>query len=187
MLAWVHQALASEREFVMALFGEHNEAATEGGTPKTPSAISAAADGLLSVSYSNGNDSHNQQQEQQQEVADGLGAAALLARIFDSISRPLKIRVEQVLLMNPPLLLCYQLSQLVAFYYTLIAKVLGEAAGFTQTVGSCRDMATRTFLEQLKSAGDRLLRTPPAPPQDLRPPPQVWAGDGRGCYMSASS
>jgi hypothetical protein len=31
----------------------------------------------------------------------------------------------------------------------------------------------RTFLEQLKAAGDRLLRTPPAPPADLSPPAQV--------------
>ena len=177
MLAWVHQALASEREFVMALFGEHTDAAAD-GTPRS-SAIAAAADGLLTDTYSNGNnDSHSNNnnthhQQQQQELAEGLGASALLARIFESISRPLKVRVEQVLLMNPPLLLCYQLSQLVAFYYHLIAKVLGEGAGFTQTVGSCRDMATRTFLEQLKSAGDRLLRTPPAPPPDLRPPTQV--------------
>ncbi|KAF8056126.1 COG6 [Scenedesmus sp. PABB004] len=139
MLAWVHQALCGEREFVVALFG--------GGDGDEPG---AAAGG-----------------------GDALGPAALLDKIFESLCRPLKVRIEQVLMMSPPLLLCYQLGQLAAFYASLIAEALGPRAALTATVAGCRDLANRTFMEQLKASGDRLLRAPPQPPADLSPPQQV--------------
>jgi hypothetical protein len=34
-------------------------------------------------------------------------------------------------------------------------------------------MLCRTFMEQLKASGDRLLKAPPAPPANLTPPAQV--------------
>eukprot|EP00878_Enallax_costatus_P013888 GHUV01014523.1.p1 GENE.GHUV01014523.1~~GHUV01014523.1.p1 ORF type:complete len:522 (+),score=161.40 GHUV01014523.1:61-1626(+) len=148
MLAWVHQALCGEREFVVALFGDSsssrdaatNEAGTRRGT----------SDDQVTMS-----------------------STVLLDRIFESICRPLKVRIEQVLMMNPPLLLCYQLGQLTDFYCSLVVDILGPDAALSQTVGSCRDTANRTFMEQLKAAGDRLLRTPPQPPADLTAPLQV--------------
>lgn len=100
-------------------------------------------------------------------------SATLLDRIFESICRPLKVRVEQVLMMSPPLLLCYQLSHLLAFYHQLVAAILGAPAQLSATLRGCRDMAQRSFLEQLKAQGDRLLRNPPPPAADLSPPQQV--------------
>lgn len=104
---------------------------------------------------------------------DIIATSALLDKIFESICRPVRVRVEQVLMMSPPLLLCYQLGQLADFYNGLVNKLLGPAAALSVTLSSCRDMAQRTFFEQLRGAGDRLLRSPPQPPADLSPPPQV--------------
>jgi hypothetical protein len=53
------------------------------------------------------------------------------------------VRIEQVLMMTPPLLLCYQLGQLASFYHGLLLGILGPGAALSQTVASCRDVANR--------------------------------------------
>jgi hypothetical protein len=83
-----------------------------------------------------------------------------------------QVRVEQVLLGSPPLLLCFSLSQLLAFYTSLVDRLMGSSS-LTHTLASCRQLAARVFHEQLKGFGDRLLRYPPPPPKDLSPPQQV--------------
>lgn len=55
----------------------------------------------------------------------------------------LQVRVEQVLMMLPPLLLCYQLGQLTSFYHGLLVDILGPGAALSQAVASCRDVANR--------------------------------------------
>ncbi|GBF95228.1 hypothetical protein Rsub_07943 [Raphidocelis subcapitata] len=160
MMAWAHQALAGEREFVAALFGEGDPDGERG----------------------QGQQQQGQQQQGQQPdggagagvgPADALSSAALLDRIFEGICRPLRVRVEQVLVMSPPLLLCYQLAQLGAFYHQLVSRILGPGAALSVTLAGCRDMARRAFFDRLRAAGDRPLRAPPPPAADLAPPPQV--------------
>eukprot|EP00798_Chlamydomonas_sp_ICE-L_P018575 gene18575-25084_t len=143
MMAWVHQSLAGEREFVVALFGDDDRSTSNGG---------ASDDDLTN---------------------DGMSASGLLDRVFESICRPLRVRIEQVLMTAPPLLLCFQLSQLHAFYYGLVTRIIGPHAQLAQVLRGCRDMANRVFFEQLKARGDKLLRSPPPPPKDLTPPQQV--------------
>ncbi|KAI8473219.1 MAG: component of oligomeric golgi complex 6 [Monoraphidium minutum] len=172
MMAWAHQALAGEREFVMALFGEGGDDG-DGG------------DGRGRASSGGGGDQQQLQQQWSDPAAaggggggggdGGLSSAALLDRIFEGVCRPLRVRVEQVLMMSPPLLLCFQLSQLGGFYAALVAKILGPGAALSATLAGCRDMARRAFLDQLRASGDRLLRAPPVPGPDLQPPPAAGA------------
>jgi hypothetical protein len=183
MLAWVHQVLAGEREFVLALFGmgeaaggdagEEEGGAADGRVLRSSSGGGAAAAGPLSPTKARNGAAAGSSSRPGEAEVEGLSHQALLGRIFESVCKPLKVRVEQVLLMSPPLLLCYQLSQLVGFYHALVERVLGPEAALTLTIAGCRDMATRTFMEQLRASGDRLLKNPPAPPADLSPPPQV--------------
>lgn len=63
---------------------------------------------------------------------DVLNTSALLDRIFESICRPLKVRIEQVLMTSPPVLLCFQLAQLHSFYLGLITRSIGSSAQLTQ-------------------------------------------------------
>lgn len=95
MLAWVHTSLASEREILVALFGEDP-------APKPEAEIDA------------GDDS-----------GDVLTLVQLLDSIFESICRPLKVRIEQVLMSTPPPLLCFRLSQLLTFYLKTVDGMLG--------------------------------------------------------------
>lgn len=107
-------------------------------------------------------------------MASASGAeTAVLDRIFESICRPLRVRVEQVLLASPALLLCFELSQLLAFYGTLVERTLGKGSQLAAVVHGCHDMAQRSFLDGTRAAGERLLRQPPPPPADLSPPSQL--------------
>ncbi|KIZ02121.1 Conserved oligomeric Golgi complex subunit 6 [Monoraphidium neglectum] len=179
MMAWAHQALAGEREFVMALFGEGGDDGSGG--------FGASSGGGGGFAGPEGQQQQQQQQQQRGSDPSGGGggggggggdapsSVALLDRIFEGVCRPLRVRVEQVIMMSPPLLLCFQLSQLGAFYHDLVSRILGPSAALSTTLAGCRDMARRAFFEQLRAAGDRLLRAPPAPAADLLPPPQVAA------------
>lgn len=81
---------------------------------------------------------------------------------------------------QPPLLLCFQISQLLAFYAHTVAGLMTGGAQpqqpsqLAETLAACCKLARRVFAEELKKRGDRMLRYPPAAPADLSPPPQVW-------------
>ncbi|KAF5839327.1 component of oligomeric golgi complex 6 [Dunaliella salina] len=51
---------------------------------------------------------HYQLSQEEVRGSEGLNTASLLDRIFESICRPLRVRVEQVLMTSPPLLLWVQ-------------------------------------------------------------------------------
>lgn len=104
---------------------------------------------------------------------DMPSTAVLLDRVFESICRPLKVRIEQVLMSSPSLLLCFRLSHLLAFYSATMGNILGEEGQLVETLKGCKEMASRIFFDQLKAKGDQLQRYPPPPPRDLSPPPQV--------------
>ncbi len=84
-----------------------------------------------------------------------------------------------MLMAQPPLLLCFQISQLLAFYAHTVAGIMTgpqkqqQQSQLAETLAACCKLARRVFAEQLKARGDRLLRYPPAAPTDLSPPPQV--------------
>ena len=86
-----------------------------------------------------------------------------------------QVRIEGMLMAGPPLLLCFQIAQLLAFYARTVGRLAGagNASRLADTLAGCAALARRVFAEQLKARGDRLLRYPPAPPGDLSPPPQV--------------
>ena len=92
-----------------------------------------------------------------------------------------QVRIEGMLMAQPPLLLCFQISQLLAFYQRTVSSMLGSRCQLADTLAATCKLARRVFAEQLKARGDKLLRYPPKPQQDLSPPPQVgdrfWAGN----------
>lgn len=71
-------------------------------------------------------------------AGDLLDTAGLLDRIFESVCRPLKVRVEQVLLNAPPLLLTFQLAQLIDFYVQLVGGLAGPRSHLAATLVACR-------------------------------------------------
>ena len=100
-----------------------------------------------------------------------------------------QVRIEGMLMAAPPLLLCFQISQLLAFYARTVAGLIGARSQLADALAGCCKLARRVFAEQLKARGDRLLRYPPAPPADLSPPPQVGPRLYACCrlYLAAST
>ena len=92
-------------------------------------------------------------------------------------SSELQIRIEQVLTANLPLVLCFKVSQLLAFYGRTVEQMMGSGARLTDTLADCHRLANRVFHEQLTARGNKLMQFKAAPPKDLALPQQVLRPD----------
>ncbi|KAL9251303.1 Conserved oligomeric Golgi complex subunit 6-like protein [Drosera capensis] len=152
MLAWLHQALASERELVHAVLD--------------PDAVIDTGPTARRFSSS-------------MEIESGKAGSDLtfvLDKIFEGVCRPFKVRVEQVLQSQPSLIVSYKLIIQLEFYSYTISDLIGRETAFCHTLWSLKDAAQKTFFDILKARGDKLLRYPPLVAADLSPPPAVREG-----------
>ncbi|CAM8923450.1 unnamed protein product [Rhodiola kirilowii] len=152
MLGWLHQALASERELVLALL--------------YPDAL--AETGPTARRFSTNTESESGKSETDLQF--------VLDHIFAGVCRPFKARVEQVLQSQPSLIIAYRLSNTLEFYSYTIADLLGRETALCTTLWTLKDAATKTFFDIAKSRGEKLLRYPPLVAVDLSPPPAVREG-----------
>lgn len=151
MLGWLHQALASERELVLALLD--------------PDASDTRP---TSHNYSKGVDSESEKTESD--------LTFVLDRIFEGVCRPFKVRVEQVLHSQPNLIISYKLSNTLEFYFYTISDLLGIETSLCNTLLVLKEAAQKTFFDILKGRGEKLLRYPPLVAVDLSPPPALREG-----------
>ncbi|KAG6519402.1 hypothetical protein ZIOFF_022895 [Zingiber officinale] len=152
MLGWLHQALASERELVIALLD--------------PDANNETNSTIRHLSKSS--EENNAKFEPEMVF--------ILDRIFEGACRPFKIRVEQVLQSQPSLIISYRLSNTLEFYSHTISDLLGRDTALCNTLWLLKDAAQQTFFNILKSRGEKLLRYPPLVAVDLSPPPAMREG-----------
>lgn len=157
MLAWVHTSLASEREFFTSLFGDEE---IENRT-RDPSELSKP---------------HEELEKEENGTMKRPLIPHILNIVFQSIARPLKVRLEQVLLTSPPPLLCFRLSQLFSFHMKTFDDILERNNYLSEALLSCRAMAMRTFHDNIRHRGEKLIKYPPAPPPDLSLPLQLAEG-----------
>nr|XP_011459070.1 PREDICTED: conserved oligomeric Golgi complex subunit 6 [Fragaria vesca subsp. vesca] len=151
MLGWLHQALASERELVLALLDPDSIA----DSPTT-------------------NQMSKSQESNSQKIESDI--TFVLDRIFEGVCRPFKLRVEQVLQSQSSLIISYKLSNTLEFYSYTISDLLGSETALSNTLWTLKDAAQKTFFDILKIRGERLLRYPPLVAVDLSPPPAVREG-----------
>ncbi|KAH0645581.1 hypothetical protein KY290_034361 [Solanum tuberosum] len=151
MLGWLHQALASERELVLALLD--------------PDASDTRP---TSQNYSKRVDSESEKTESD--------LTFVLDRIFEGVCRPFKVRVEQVLHSQPNLIISYKLSNTLEFYFYTISDLLGIETSLCNTLLVLKEAAQKTFFDILKGRGEKLLRYPPLVAVDLSPPPALREG-----------
>ncbi|CAA0820408.1 Unknown protein [Striga hermonthica] len=152
MLGWLHQALASERELVLALLDPDSVADTgpiAQRFSKIPESDSGKADSDLTF---------------------------VLDRIFEGVCRPFKVRVEQVLQSQPSLIISYKLTITLEFYSHTISDLLGRETALCNTLWALKDAAQKTFFDIVKARGEKLLRYPPLVAVDLSPPPALREG-----------
>uniref|UniRef100_A0A8C5LEC0 Conserved oligomeric Golgi complex subunit 6 n=1 Tax=Jaculus jaculus TaxID=51337 RepID=A0A8C5LEC0_JACJA len=128
MLAWLHQATASEKE--------HLEAVLKLVT----------AQGV---------------EENIQEV---------VGHITEGVCRPLKVRIEQVILAEPGAVLLYKISNLLKFYHHTISGIVGNSADtLLTTTEEMHLLSKKIFFNSLSLHASKLMDKVELPPPDLGP------------------
>ncbi|XP_077396664.1 conserved oligomeric Golgi complex subunit 6 isoform X2 [Festucalex cinctus] len=128
MLAWLHQATASEREHLEAL--------------------------LKQVTL--------------QGVEDNM--QEVVGHITEGVCRPLKVRIEQVIVAEPGAVLLYKLSNLLKFYHHTISSIVGtSAASLLMTMEEMHMLSKKMFFNSLSLHASRLMDKVELPPPDLGP------------------
>ena len=151
MLAWVHQAMAGEREFLESLFG-------------------VKADGRLPGSVRPEYPVRVPKDEYEKEEDEGR-IRALMDKNLEGCGRPLKIRVQQTIRSQEgSSLMAYKISNLIAFYRLTIERTIGRDALMSKVLLDIAASATETFHSTLDSSGRSLLRFIQPPPSDLSAP-----------------
>ncbi|XP_078101888.1 conserved oligomeric Golgi complex subunit 6 isoform X2 [Sander vitreus] len=128
MLAWLHQATASEKEHLEALLKQVT---------------------LQDVD------------ENMQEV---------VGHITEGVCRPLKVRIEQVIVAEPGAVLLYKLSNLLKFYHHTISSIIGTSvASLLITIEEMHILSKKMFFNSLSLHASRLMDKVELPPADLGP------------------
>ncbi|TYZ56981.1 hypothetical protein PybrP1_004580 [[Pythium] brassicae (nom. inval.)] len=134
MLAWVHQAVATETEFFRVLFD--GDLALE-----LPSAATATATAMTAAAAAAGAD------------APEAASASMVGGAFDGVARPLEVRVEQTLTSQSGLAVAYKLVLLLAFYDRKFGA-LAPGSAVSRALAHCRASANRAFRQQLAGLAD---------------------------------
>uniref|UniRef100_H0XGE1 Conserved oligomeric Golgi complex subunit 6 n=1 Tax=Otolemur garnettii TaxID=30611 RepID=H0XGE1_OTOGA len=128
MLAWLHQATASEKEHLEALL-KH-----------------VTAQGV---------------EESIQEV---------VGHITEGVCRPLKVRIEQVIVAEPGAVLLYKISNLLKFYHHTVSGIVGNSATtLLTTVEEMHLLSKKIFFSGLSLHTSKLMDKVELPPPDLGP------------------
>lgn len=164
MLAWMHQAVASEEEFLESVFGP---AAVEspgagGGARRAREHRSrnASAQDFSSSSSSNSEVSVG-------SALVGLSVQELLARCLQGLGRPLRVRIVQTLESRASLEVLYTLTDLLCFYEITFAKIIPIENSVHSAVKGCLKECRRLFLSQLNKQADALTQHSSSYPLDL--------------------
>ncbi|XP_023377571.1 conserved oligomeric Golgi complex subunit 6 [Pteropus vampyrus] len=128
MLAWLHQATASEKEHLEALLKQVTSQGVE---------------------------------ENFQEV---------VGHITEGVCRPLKVRIEQVIVAEPGAVLLYKISNLLKFYHHTISGIVGNnAATLLTTIEEMHLLSKKIFFNSLSLHASKLMDKVELPPPDLGP------------------
>ncbi|XP_051521056.1 conserved oligomeric Golgi complex subunit 6 isoform X2 [Myxocyprinus asiaticus] len=128
MLAWLHQATASEKEHLEALLKQVTVQGVE---------------------------------ENMQEV---------VGHITEGVCRPLKVRIEQVIVAEPGAVLLYKLSNLLKFYHHTISGIMGTSvSSLLMTIDEMHMLSKKMFFNSLSLHASRLMDKVELPPPDLGP------------------
>uniref|UniRef100_A0A7N5JUM9 Conserved oligomeric Golgi complex subunit 6 n=1 Tax=Ailuropoda melanoleuca TaxID=9646 RepID=A0A7N5JUM9_AILME len=128
MLAWLHQATASEKEHLEALLKRVTIQGVE---------------------------------ENIQEV---------VGHITEGVCRPLKVRIEQVIVAEPGAVLLYKISNLLKFYHHTISGIVGNSATtLLTTIEEMHLLSKKIFFNSLSLHASKLMDKVELPPPDLGP------------------
>jgi len=159
MLAWIHQAVASESELMHSL------------VENIPSKEIAKLDRRSM------ND--NIKIPIKEEVSTSENIIKVMDTIFEAVCRPFKIRLTQVLSAKPSIVQIFRISNILDFYSRTITKVIGEKAFLPGMLVECKKETLKVFFDTLKDYTDKLQKSPPIPPSNLAPPHELYESINR--------
>lgn len=158
MLAWMHQAVATEKEFLEAVFGTVGVGAGAG----SGAGARAEADVLqLQVSATPSATEENVGELQ------GLSVHELLARCLQGLGRPLRVRLTQTLESRTGLEVLYTLADLLCFYEKTFSDAVPMENAVHSTVKGCLLECKRLLASSLNQQAEALTLSPPSYPLDL--------------------
>ncbi|KAK0502969.1 oligomeric complex COG6 [Armillaria luteobubalina] len=131
MLAWVHQAIAAEREFFESLFG-------------------LKADGRMVGSV--------RQFDDKSEEEDWI--RELMDQAVGKLCVPLKVRVQQTVRSQESSIMSYKISNLLQFYLVTMHRTIGTDAILSKTLQEITEVAYKVFFDAVEALGRSLLRVP---------------------------
>ncbi|GAA6004653.1 Golgi transport complex subunit COG6 [Rhodotorula paludigena] len=160
MLAWLHQAMAGEREFLESLFGtkEDEKGARRVGEVHALSRHRRIKTGVEGAELLR---------------TDRDRVKKLLDKDFEGCGRPLKIRVQQTIKSQESPIMAYRIATLIHFYKVTMERTIGEDALMSTVLGEIMDHAYELFFETLKAQGRSLLRFIQPPAAALSAPLQL--------------
>lgn len=178
MLAWMHQAVAGELEFLESIFGD----GTSEDQPRSPRNNNAAAASLAKKKNSSGEDEQKSTQDndiygegggdgtspRENTAMGGLSIPQLLARCLQGLGRPLRVRIVQTLETKSSLEVLYSLTDLLSFYEETFARITPVENAVHSAVKGCLNECKRMFLSALTKQGQALLASPVTYPLDLK-------------------
>jgi len=172
MLAWMHQTVVSEQEFLEAIFGDN---------PNQPSAprangSSSRVDTDNIVGNTGDISSSSSSSKEEDSTPIGLSIPEMLVRCLQGLGRPLRVRVTQTLDSHTSLVnggsgvsVLYSLTDLLAFYEkTLIVILPLENAVHSAIKGSLLE-CKRSFQMLLNKQAELLVQSAPSTLLDLSP------------------
>ncbi|PFH46076.1 hypothetical protein AMATHDRAFT_8263 [Amanita thiersii Skay4041] len=131
MLAWVHQAIAAEREFLESLFGLKGDGRMVGSARK-----------------------FDEGSEEEQWIRE------LMDQSVGKLCVPLKIRVQQTIRSQESSIVSYKVANLLQFYLDTMRRTVGNTAAVSKTLEEMTDVAYKVFFDSIEALGRALLRTP---------------------------
>lgn len=152
MLAWIHQAAASEYELIAALIiGNGDSAKTDSVNEKK-------------IGRARGLRGGRSPTDDVQRV---------LEREFECLCRPFRIRLEQALALAPGAVVLFKLSGILSFYAQIVSGFLRPESPLPSCLIACEGLVLESLSTQLKDIVTKLSETLPVPTADLLPPVQV--------------
>jgi hypothetical protein len=159
MLAWMHQAAASEEEFLNAVFSNNKEKGTENNNSNdniidldNPIKLNDSVD----IEKINGNN----------ELL-GLNVHEMLARCLQGLGRPLRSRIIQTLEGRAGLEALYTLTDLLCFYEITFNKVVPIENAVHSAIKGCLIECKRLFISALNKQAESLVQSQLSYPLDF--------------------
>ncbi|KAJ7139696.1 oligomeric Golgi complex subunit 6 [Mycena epipterygia] len=129
MLAWVHQAIAAEREFLESLFDLQGDGRMVGSVRVF---------------------------QEKSEEEDWIRELMDLA--VGKLCVPLKVRVQQTIRSQESSIISYKIANLLQFYMITMRRTIGDAAVLSATLNEITEVAYKVFYDSIETQGRALLR-----------------------------